>query len=596
MEVLLEDERITLQGPLLEQPITPFGAIFGSGEQKRSDLSLARHYAFEGFSGGLGIERVVEQLGQSDRFADQEGINTIKGSEFMLETEKQAAVVLAAGVTPTGIAMEFGGAYLVAGSDGKVYRYASGAFTAVDTPPSTPTDMTIFEQGGTEYAVVAYSDGTTLNTGFMYSSNGTSWTDKTDDATFLTTFDNKLIVYDDVGQQIRSTASITSPSFTNIVTNTQGTARAMTVFRDQEGQPSIWYSTSLGLFQIDYGNSRSHFVYDYTSTPYDNNGKHMIEYNGQLHFPMGQELLAISPQGSVISTGPDRGDGIINSNHGNRITNIITLQNFLVICNTDGSDKSAILINPGAGWHVHASGNAGGDFLLHETSSGTRPRLWFANGSGAPKYQEFNDQSERKIPFNGQTFEASGTLITPWITLGFPEFPKTIFSVVVSGRDFTDDEYMLVEYQADYKDEEQEWATLGRTTGTGTRHELLVDGGAGLQVTACRLRITAYRGTIKSKSPIGDAIILKYLPQPEDRLSWILTIPLYRDSLTGKNASQTIAWLRALKATARERNIKFTPGPSKSEDGEFFVQITSGPIISRSESAGTANITVAVPI
>ena len=69
MEVLLEDERITLQGPLLEQPITPFGAIFGSGEQKRSDLSLARHYAFEGFSGGLGIERVVEQHLSDD--ADQ---------------------------------------------------------------------------------------------------------------------------------------------------------------------------------------------------------------------------------------------------------------------------------------------------------------------------------------------------------------------------------------------------------------------------------------------------------------------------------------------------------------------------------------------
>jgi hypothetical protein len=596
MEVLLEDQRVTIQGPLLEQPQTPFGAIFGSGEQKRSDLSLARHYAFEGFSGGLGIERVVEQLGQSDRFADQDGINTIKGSEFMLETEQQAAVVLAAGVTPTGIAMEFKEAFLVVGSDDKVYRYASGAFTAVDTPPQAPTDMIIFEQLGVEYAVVAYSNGT--DSAMMYSTDGITFTDIAHRGTFLAIFDNKLIVYDDTtgNNYIRSTASITSPSWTNVVTNTQGDARALTIFRDQEGQPSIWYATSLGLFQIDYANTRSHFIYDYTSTPYDNNGKHMIEYNGQLHFPMGQELLAISPQGSVISTGPDRGDGIINLNHGNRITNIITLQNFLVICNTNGTDKSAILINPGAGWHIHAAGNAGGDFLLHETSSGTRPRLWFANGSGAPKYQEFNDQSERKIPFNGQTFEASGTLITPWVTLGFPEFPKTIFSIVVSGRDFTDSEYMLVEYQSDYKDEEQEWATLGRTTGIEARHEMFFDGGAGLQVTACRLRITAYRGAIKSKSPIGDAIILKYLPQPEDRLSWILTIPLYRDSLAGKNASQTIAWLRALKASSRERNIKFTPGPSKSEDGEFFVQITNGPIISRSESAGTANITLAVPI
>mgnify|MGYP003113551458 CR=1 FL=1 len=591
MEVIIEDQRVMTQGPLLEQPITPFGAVFGSGDQQRSDLSLAKHKAFENFGGGMGVERIVDLMGQDDRFNDQAGINTLKGTELLLETEKQTAVVLAADVTPTDIAMEFGGAYLVAGSDGKVYRYASEAFTAVDTPPAAPTDMVIFEQSGTEYAVVAYGSG------FMYSSNGTSWTDKTDDATFLTTFDNKLIVYDDVGQQIRSTASITSPSFTNVVTNTQGTARSMTIFRDQEGQPSIWYATSIGLFQIDYANSRSHFVYDYTSSPYDNNGKNMKEYNGQLHFPMGQELLAISPQGSVISFGPDKDDGVTNSDHGNRITNIITMQNFLAICNTNGTDKSSIMINPGAGWHVHASGLGGGDFLLHETATGSRPRLWFANGSAAVKYQEFNDQSERRLPFIGQTFESSGTLITPWVTLGFPEFPKTVFSVVVSGRDFTDNEYVKIEYQIDYIDEQdQDWKVLSRTAGDANRHEMLFSGGSGIEATAIRLRITMNRGSTKSNTPIVDAIVLKYLPQPEERLSWILTIPLYRDALVGKNASQTIAWLRALKATSRQRNIKFTPGPSKSEDGEFFVQLTSGPIISRSDAAGTANITLAVPI
>jgi hypothetical protein len=593
MEVIIEDQRVMLHGPLVEQPVTPFGAFFGSGEQKRSDLSLARHAAFEGFGGGLGIDRVTEQLGQGDRFNDQVGINTIKGSEFMLETEKQTSAVLAAGVTPTSIALEFKNSFNVVGSDGKVYRYntSTSVFDLVDTPLAAPTDMVIYEQSGTEYLVVAYTQG------YMYSTDGSSFTDNSTDATFLTTFDNKLIIYDDVGQQIRSTTSITSPSLTNVVTNTQGTARSMTVFRDQDGSPSIWYATSLGLFQIDYTNSRSHYVYDWTSTPYDNNGTRMVEFNGQLNFPMGQELLAISPQGSVISAGPDRGDGITNTDHGDRITNILILQNFLAICNTNGDDKSAVMINPGAGWHVHASGMAGGDLLLHEVVTGTRPRLWFANGSSAVRFQEFNDKSERKLPYDGQTFESSGTLTTPWVTLGFPEFPKVIFSIVLSGRDFTDDEYMKVEYQTDYADDsEQDWKTLSRTSGDYTRHEMLFAGGAGEEVTAIRLRITMNRGSLKSKTPICDAIVIKYLPQPETRLSWILTVPLYRDALVGKNASQTIAWLRALKETSEQRNLKFTPGPSKSEDGEFHVQVTKGPIISRSDTAGTSNITLAVPI
>ena len=597
MEVIIEGQRVTLHGPILEQPITPFGAIMGSGEQQRSDLSLARHKAFENFDGGFGVERVVDLMGQDDRFNDQAGVNTIKGSEFMLETQKQSAVVLAAGVTPTDIAMEFKEAFLVVGSDNKIYRYASGAFTAVDTPPQAPTDMVIFEQLGVEYAVVAYSNGT--DSAMMYSTDGITFTDIAHRGTFLAIFDNKLIVYDDTtgNNYIRSTASITSPVWTNVVTNTQGTARGMTIFRDQEGQPSIWYATSLGLFQIDYANTRSHYVYDYTSTPYDNNGKHMIEYNGALHFPMGQELLAISPQGSVMSIGPDKDDGVTNSDHGDRITNIITLQNFLVLCNTNGTDKSAVFINPGSGWHVHASGMGGGDFLLHETSSGTLPRLWFANGSSAVQYQEFNDQSERKIPFIGQRYESTGTLTTPWVTLGFPEFPKVLFSVIISGRDINVNEYIKVEYQTDYVDEsEQDWKVLSRTATDGTRHEMKFAGGSGVEATAVRLRLTLNRGSIVSNTPICDAVVLKYLPQPENRLSWIMTVPLYRDALVGKNASQTIAWLRALKATSRQRNLKFTPGPSKSEDGEFFVQLTSGPIISRSESAGTANITMAVPV
>ena len=121
-------------------------------------------------------------------------------------------------------------------------------------------------------------------------------------------------------------------------------------------------------------------------------------------------------------------------------------------------------------------------------------------------------------------------------------------------------------------------------------------GGSGVEATAVRLRLTLNRGSIVSNTPICDAVVLKYLPQPENRLSWIMTVPLYRDALVGKNASQTIAWLRALKATSRQRNLQFPPGPSKSDDGEFFVQLTSGPIISRAESAGTANITIAVPV
>jgi hypothetical protein len=583
--VVLEDQDVPTVGDVLENPITPFGAIFGTGEQKRSDISLAKPFAFEDFAGGIGVEHRRDE-GQRDRFADQVGVNTLKGWEFMLETENQSTT-LASGVTAV-IGLEFNGGLNVVGDDNKVYRYNGTTWSLADTPPSPPTDMILYSDAGTDYLVIAYG------TGYMYSTDGSSFTDKGEDAAFLSMFDDKLIIYDDVAQNIASIPDITSPTATTITANTQGTGRGLTVFRDQDGQPSLWYSSSVGLFQIDYGSTRAYFVYDYSSTPFSNNGKNMLEYNGLLHFPVGQELLAISPQGNVIAIGPDRDDGLINTDHGTYIANLFVLQSFLVALNRS-STKAAVLIFNGSGWHVQMSGLTATDCLFHETTTGTEePRLWAGNGSNAMAFQAFNDQSERKLPFAGQTFKASGTLTTYWETFGFPEFEKAIFQTVVHGRDLTQDDFVKIEYQVDNESDNTQWRPLGRTVGTADRQVLDFNSGEGAMVVSLRLRITLNRSTTdKSKTPKVDAIIVKFLAKPEERLGWTFTIPIGKKSIGDMDGKQSKAWLRSL--SAKGTNLWFIP-TGRRDDGGHWVQITNGPFILGSGEDATANLTVAVPV
>ena len=177
MGVVLEGQDVPTVGDVLENPITPFGAIFGTGQQKRSDISLAKPFAFEDFGGGIGVEFRMDE-GQRDRFSDQVGVNTLKGWEFMLET-LHGTSTFASSVTAT-MGLEFNNSLNAVGSDGHVYRWnkSTSVWDDVDTPPAAPTDMILYSDAGTNYLVLAYG------TGYMYSTDGTTFTDKGEDAAY----------------------------------------------------------------------------------------------------------------------------------------------------------------------------------------------------------------------------------------------------------------------------------------------------------------------------------------------------------------------------------------------------------------------------
>ena len=590
--VIINDRVIEVDGSPARQVITPFGAHFGTGTLERSDLSLAKSWAFENFKGGLGVERRNEE-GQRDRYSTADGVNTSKGTEVLLST------LLTTGPDIDSVpehAIVFKGDLYICAADKKIYKRTGDTTTSIQyTAANLITDLIVYNQGGTEFLFAAFG------TQYAYSSDGASWSvpSSAEDADYFTIFDNNLIILSDDDQKIKKSVNPAnaSPTWADVVTNVQGSARGVTNFRDQDGKPSIWYATEHGLSQVDYDNTKAYFIYDYSSTPYANNGTSLVEYNGSLHFPIGQELLAIAPQGSVISIGPDRDDGLIDADHGTYIARIIKLQNFLLVLNRS-STKSAVFLMDSGQWHPLTYGLSQTNMLIHEvvTSSGN-PRVWVGNGTDAIQFFRFNDQSTRKSPFTGQTFKASGTWETSWEHFGFPEFPKVIFQCVVRARDLTSTEYVKIEYQADDQDLEADWTELGRTDGRDGRQIMDFDSGKGININNIRLRITLNRNSSdSSKSPKVEAIVLKYLPTPEDRYGWEMTIPISDRDL--------LDWLIGLKDATRNTNIEFYPDADKNK-APFYVQVTNGPTIVGSQDSksghkattyGVARLTVAVPV
>ena len=589
--VILGGREIEVNGSPARQSITPFGARFGTGEQQRSDLSLAKPWAFENFRGGIGVERRHEE-GQQDRYNTADGVNTAKGTEMMLSTLQVSGPDIDSAPEH---AIEFKGYLYISAANGKIYKRTGDTTSSeANDPGAVVTDFIIYNQGGTEYLFAAFG------TSYKYTSDGTTWStpSSAEDADYFTIFDNNLIILSDDDQKVKKSVNPAnaSPTWANIVTNVQGSARAITQFRDQDGAPSIWFATSVGLWQVDYDNSKGYLIYDYRSTPYANNGKSMVEHNGQLHFPVGQELLAIAPQGNVISIGPDRDDGLTDSSHGTYIARIVHLQNFLLVLNRSNTVAAVFLVKSGQ-WHPQSYDLSQSNMLLHETATSSgNPRVFAGNGTDAIQYWQVNDQSSRKIPFTGQTFKSSGTWVSPWEHFNFPEFEKSIFECVVRARSLSTSEYVKIEYQTNDDELEADWRELGRTFGTTGRQILPFNQGKGINVDNIRLRATLYRGSDTSKSPKVEAIILKYLPTPATRWGWELSIPI--------DDKETMDWLLNLDVLTDHTNMLFYPNGDKSET-PFYVQITNGPTLvastetkdgRRRTTFGTARLTGAVPV
>ena len=206
------------------------------------------------------------------------------------------------------------------GSNPKLYKYNNTSDTwgseLTHNATDEATDSIVFTNAaGTTYLVFAcYDSG---GSGYVYSTDGASWTRDTQATQFLTLWDERLWGISNAGQ-LWHASTIGTEVLDAMLPLPDGYVTALFVARNAAGVPIIYASTLEGLFAHDADNAM--WVETQMKFPrHPENGKGTIRWRDSVYIPSGMGIYKYINGGNsavVTVVGPDRDDGLPDDKRG----------------------------------------------------------------------------------------------------------------------------------------------------------------------------------------------------------------------------------------------------------------------------------------
>jgi len=422
----------------------------------------------------------------------------------------------------------------------KLYKYNNtsdtwGSEISANIPDQVTDTITWTATNGTTYLVFAHYDSN--DSGYSYSSNGTSWTNDTADTKFLTVWDDRLWGISHTGQLWWS-YSIGSETNDAKIPLPSGYVTGMFVARDAGGEPIIYVSTKKGLFAHDAANAK--FVETQLFLPFHPDaGKGAMRWRDSVYVPSGLGIYKyINGANAAVVTimGPDRDDGLPSDKRGS-IKHMEATHNELIAAvdattaptitsgdsipyqwsSHQGSDVidsdtgySSILGWDERGWETKWLSSTAGRAIdsMAVNNSYDDYRLWWG----------FNDRvyfmtmpSDIINPSEVSNFaySESGSHETPWVNAGQSEVDKLALNLKIEVQDASSDETVIVQYATDYS---ESYTAMGTITSDGiTKYQFA--SGAGTTFRAIKFKLTFARAsglTNKLKSPDVVSMTLEF--------------------------------------------------------------------------------------
>lgn len=284
----------------------------------------------------------------------------------------------------------------------------------------------------------------------------------------------------------------------------------------------LYCSTDFGLYHIAPGDVPD-FITKWGIVD-SGNGAGMIEYNGALYMPVGQDVFEFGPTGGVRPMGLNQREGLPDDRQG-RVTALAALNNYLLagVSASAANGNSSLWAWTGEGWHNLAVFPEGLDVKDLKFEDETA-NLWVALGDGEwvvpAKIRLPNDLTNpAKDARDDIRFMPAGWLETDWFYAGVRQNDKDWESVTVFGENLGVDRYADVYWQAD---DDTSWTLLGRAAAETT--ELVWDD-LDTRPTGQRIRLGVLVATqAPLESPIINAVSLKYMTMLHDWFRWTLPI------------------------------------------------------------------------
>ena len=416
------------------------------------------------------------------------------------------------------------------GATPKLYKYANASDswgTQISTSGVTDevTDSVVWTaSGGTSYLVFAHYDEN--GSGYSYSTNGSSWTTDSGQATqFLTTWDDRLWGISYAGQLWHSNSPGTE-HLDAMLPLPDGSVTRLFVARNAAGVPIIYAMTTEGLFAHDADNSR----WDATELElpiHPDNGKGSTRWRDSVYIPSGNGIYKyINGNNSAVVTivGPDKDDGLPSDKRG-AIRTMTGSHNELLIgvdaqtgadpvsydavsrqwqshfgspVMANDTGKSAILGYNELGWEVKwLASDTGTTFdTMHVSTAYNKYRLWWG-ANGVVYFMDLPKDIINPSEVDDFPYGTSGVHETPWFNAGQSEVDKLALKLKIECSGLSANETVLVQYATDYTESYTTAVTLNSTTmgaSAGT-YTYTFGSSAGVSYRSIKFKLTLSRST-----------------------------------------------------------------------------------------------------
>mgnify|MGYP003634582860 FL=1 len=607
------------------------------GDTTRDSQTRASVISWSDWRGGIGVERM-----QGPADADKAWYSTLqlryRRHLVLPALATQTRAQLSAGTAVSG-AITFiaeRGSDLYVGFDKRPYVYSEGGEShgadfltqltnsgSAYSFPDTPTDSITISMAGTDYVVVAHTGG------YSYYSANTTVTDKTTDAKFLTSWDDRLWGIDSSGQLWYTLTIGGTPVNDALLPVQDGFVTDLFVGRDSTGSQIIYAATKVGLYAHDMANGR--FVETQFQLPFHGfNGVGTVRWRDAIYNPSGLGIYKyINGNNNAVVTvmGPDRDDGLPAIQRGT-IKKLVGTHTELLAAIDATTAPSA---QSSTDWSFHVPVAQGSRTAVIDASTGHSSIIgwndvgwetkWSATTSTAGKPVEymlvtnagkgdyrlwwgFNGKLwNQSVPFDVLNpsqlsrfeYDTSGYLETPWFDAQQSEVDKLALQLKVEVQDASSTETVAVQYAIDYSDT---YTSMGTITSDGTT-SYTFGSNLGTTFRAIKFKITLAReaGTtiaIMKKSPDVVSLTLEYRKKLAAKYGHAVEVNL-NETYKGKDAKQ----LRAALVSAIESNtlVEFTFRDDSGGARNYYVDVTSATGIEYTghDERGSSRITLVEP-
>ena len=424
--------------------------------------------------------------------------------------------------------------------DGRTEDQAIGvhASDSFGVPDQVTDSLNFVKNDNTNYLVLAHYDSN--GTGYSYAtgpsydgSNNAAWTNDTADTKYLAQWDDRLWGISHSGQLWYAFTPGTETDDAQLPLPA-GYVTGLFVARDAGGEPILYAATKKGLWAHDAANAR--FVKTEVEFPFHPHaGKGAERWRDSIYFPSGLGLYRYvnGANAAVLTvTGPDRDDGLPESNRGTIMFTAGTHNELLVgvdattAPNITSADSVPYQWQTGAGSGIGGHGSmvidagTGYSSILGYNELGWEAK-WVADTAGrridamhvSNAYSDVNENYRVWFGFNDNVYymklpvdiinpsrvtefeyAESGTHETPWFNAGQSEVDKLALKLKVETQDCSSTETVIVQYATNYS---ESYTSMGTITSDGIT-TYTFGSGVGTDFRSIKFKLTLARTTTTS--------------------------------------------------------------------------------------------------